>query len=172
MDPTLADFAVHIVLVAVAVWAIAGNPNREKARQKAGALRYPWISRVNVALPVAAFALAWIWWSKGAERSPIPLLAAVALIAFWIFAREVRIDDQGVWNSRLGNRMRSGVAWDEIDRARVTRRRSGGRDRTTIELMDKEDRVSLVHGGALIDSDGFIAELKRRGLNIEEPQDA
>lgn len=172
MDPSPADFVVHIVLIAVVVWTIAGDPNREKARQDGDVLRFPWVSRARIALPVASLALAWRWWSQGSQGSPIPLVIALSLLAYWAFAREVRIDDQGVWSTRLGNRMRSGIAWKDIDRVRVTRRRSGGRDRTTAELMDKQDRVSLVHGGAFIDSAGFIAELERRGLKIEEPQAA
>jgi len=170
MDPTFADYAVHIVLIGVVVWTIAGNPSLEKARQADGARIYPWISRARIALPVAAGALAWRWWARGPEGGFTPLVIALALLTYWVFAREVRVDKKGVWNTRLQGRMQSGVKWKEIDRARVTTRRSGGRDRTTIELMDKEDRVLLVHGGALIDSSGFVEELEQRSVRIERRQ--
>lgn len=170
MDPTFADYAVHVVLIGVVVWTIAGNPNLEKAQSDGGTQRYPWISRARIALPVAAGALIWRYWARGPEGGLTPLLIALALLAYWVFAREIQVDKKGVWNTRLQGRMRSGMKWKEIDRARVTTRRSGGRDRTTIELMDKEDRVSLVHGGALIDAPGFVEELERRGVEIERPQ--
>ena len=170
MDFTSVDIAVHLILIATVVWAIAGNPVKVKAHRDGGAVRFPMMGRARIALLMAAVTLGWRAGMRyQAGQDPlVPALLAAALLLFWLFAREVVVDDKGVRQTRLfGKLVAPNLRWKQVLRAEVSIRRKGGRDRATIRVFDKNG-VALVHGGALVDPQGFVEELGSRGVKLVE----
>lgn len=171
MDVPSADLAVHLSLIAVVVWAVLGNPAASKAIPDGGGLRFPVMLRAKIALVAAAAVLGWraVEAHRAGETFLFPAVLAAVLLLSLAFMGEIVVDDKGIRKTRLFGKLESQpLKWKNVARAEVSVRRRGGRQRATIRVYEKGDTLAAVHGGALVDPQGFIEELGRRGVKVAE----
>ena len=171
MDVAPADLAVHLALLAVVVWAVLGNPAASPAVRDGKTLRFPVMRRAKIALLAASGVLAW----RSAEAYRVgetflfPAVLAGGLLLSLLLMGEIASDDKGLRKTRLFGLLESEPRkWRKIDRAEVSVGRRGGRQRAAIRVFDRDGSLAMVHGGALVDPQGFIEELGRRGVRVVE----